>query len=122
MDKIRIYSGTDHQDDLVTTIESSASIVPVISTLWPSSQTLILSISSARRFISKSLGWGTISISSLLMMPVNLCARLNQTVDSSAMLLGHSIPAARRQLGKCSSPADNDHFARLTERYLIAYL
>ncbi len=48
------FSGADYQDDVVTTSESSTGMVPVISTFESSTQILIFSISSARRFISKS--------------------------------------------------------------------
>jgi len=36
-----IYTGTDHQDDLVTSTTSSTGIDPVIPTLWPSIQILM---------------------------------------------------------------------------------
>ncbi len=49
-----IQTGADHQDDVVTTSESSTGMVPVISTFESSTQILIFSISNARRFISKS--------------------------------------------------------------------
>ena len=39
-----LHTRADYQDDLVTTSAASIGTVPVISTLWPSIQTLIFSI------------------------------------------------------------------------------
>lgn len=44
----------DYKDCVVTIASSITGIMPVISTLWPSSHTWIFSISRAKRFISKS--------------------------------------------------------------------
>ncbi len=46
--------GFDYQDCVVTIASSVTGIMPVISTLWPSSHTWIFSISRAKRFVSKS--------------------------------------------------------------------
>ncbi len=44
----------DYKDCVVTITSSITGIMPVISTLWPSSHTWIFSISRAKRFVSKS--------------------------------------------------------------------
>jgi len=44
----------DYEDCVVTITSSIIGIMPVISTLWPSSHTWIFSISRAKRFVSKS--------------------------------------------------------------------
>ena len=44
----------DYEDCVVTITSSITGIMPVISTLWPSSHTWIFSISRAKRFVSKS--------------------------------------------------------------------
>ena len=49
-----LHTSADYQDDLVTIAVSSTGMGPVISTPKSPIQTLIFSISSARRFTSKS--------------------------------------------------------------------